>query len=91
MVHRTNQDQDRLVTETQSFIVKIWLEETAQGTGKAVWRGHITHVPSHERGYFSSLDEVPFIIAPYLVRTGVDLGVLWKIRLWLRQRSNLKE
>ena len=34
---------------THSFIVKIWLEVTAEETRPAVWCGQITHGPSGER------------------------------------------
>ena len=34
---------------TLSFIVRIWVEETAEESGRSSWRGHITHVPSGER------------------------------------------
>lgn len=37
---------------SQSFIVKIWIEETAAEAGRVLWRGHITHVPSGDRCYF---------------------------------------
>jgi hypothetical protein len=55
----------------QSFIVKIWLEETAEEAGRATWRGHITHVPSGERRYLQRLDEIARFIAPYLQAMGV--------------------
>lgn len=51
---------------THSFIVKIWLEETVEETNRALWRGHITHVPSHRRQYFQALEEITAFIEPYL-------------------------
>jgi hypothetical protein len=56
---------------THSFIVKIWLEETAEEAGRATWRGHITHVPSGERRYLKKLDEITAFIRPYLQEMGV--------------------
>ena len=39
---------------TQSFIIKVWLEDTGEDTARASWRGHITHVPSGEKRYLKS-------------------------------------
>jgi hypothetical protein len=60
--------------DTQSFIVKIWLEETVEEAGRATWRGHITHVPSNERRYLQDLDEIEAFITPYLKKMGVRVG-----------------
>jgi hypothetical protein len=70
---------------THSFIVKIWLEETAKEAGLARWRGHITHVPSGDRRYLKDLDDVPAFMAPYLEKMNVHLGFRWKIRQWLHR------
>lgn len=72
---------------THPFIVKIWLEETAEEAGRAVWRGHITHVPSGERRYLKDLNDISAIIAPYLEEMGVELGIWWRVRRWLKQRK----
>ena len=74
---------DLLESKTHSFIIRIWLEETAQEAGQAVWRGHITHVPGSERRYLKDLDSIPVFIAPWLEGMGVKLGVGWRIRQWL--------
>lgn len=58
-------------TESLSFIVKIWLEETTEEAEEAAWRGHITHVPSQERRYLQTLDDAVDFVAPYLERLGV--------------------
>lgn len=68
---------------THPFIVKIWLEETAQEAGRAKWRGHITYVPSGERRYLQDLDDILAFIAPYLEGMGVNLGIWWRVRRWL--------
>lgn len=57
--------------ESHSFVVKVWLEESKEEAGEAVWRGHITHVPSQERRYFNALDDIIDFIGPYLERMGV--------------------
>ena len=74
-------------TTTNSFIIKIWLEETIEEAGRATWRGHITHVPSGERRYLENLDDVSTVIAPYLMEMGVELGTLWRLRRWINQRK----
>ncbi|MCI0396120.1 MAG: hypothetical protein L0332_30125 [Chloroflexi bacterium] len=61
-------------TQTHSFIIKIWLEETATEAEQARWRGHITHVPSGNRRYLQDLDEIKSFITPYLERLGIKLG-----------------
>ena len=51
-----------------SFIIKIWLEEEMDESDRAIWRGHITHVPSGERHYIQDLNAIPVFIEPYLER-----------------------
>ncbi len=57
--------------DTHSFIVKLWLEETAEENGRATWRGHITHVPSGTRRYLKDLEDIVSFIKPYLEAMGV--------------------
>ena len=60
---------DRLDAEpmmTLSFIVRLWLEETADEAGQPVWRGHVTHVPTGQRRHFAAPEEIPEIIRPYM-------------------------
>lgn len=71
---------------THSFIVKIWLEETAEEAGSAQWRGHITHVPTGKRRYLKNLLDVCLFLLPYLEEMNVHLGFLWKVRQWLRRQ-----
>ena len=76
---------DLFESSTHSFIIKIWLEESAEEAGQARWRGHITHVPSGERRYLKNLDDIVAFIAPYLEGMGLKLGYWWRMRNWLRQ------
>lgn len=76
---------DPLEIQTQSFIVRLWLEEDATAERAAVWRGHITHVPSGARRYVKSLQEISAFIAPYLKLMGVQLAA----RGWRRRWPNL--
>lgn len=78
---------DLYESNTHSFIIKIWLEETAEEASRATWRGNITHVPSGERRYVEDLDEIIVFIMPYLDRMGVKFGVQWWVRQWLKQRK----
>ena len=74
--------------QTHSFIVKIWLEETFEEAGEARWRGHITHVPSRERRYLKSLNDIALFILPYLESMKVPPGWSWRLWKWLCRTSN---
>ena len=76
-------------SKTHSFIVKIWLEATAEEAGRASWRGHITHVPDGERRYVKGLNEIPAFIAPYLEEMGVRFSVRPRLREWLNRWRQL--
>ena len=79
---------DQLEPNTHSFVLKIWLEETAQEAGHVTWRGHITHVPSGKRLYVEDLDKIILFILPYLETLGVRLGLRWRLRRWLNRNKN---
>ncbi len=64
---------DTLETTIQSFVIKIWLEETVDEAGKALWRGHITHIPSRQRVYLDELSEVIRFIIPYLEQMCIEV------------------
>lgn len=70
---------------TQSFIVKIWVEDCAEETSQGVWHGHITHIPGHERRYLKDLSEIQNFITPYLETMGVKPGRRWRFRHWFKQ------
>jgi hypothetical protein len=69
---------DLYESNTHSFIVKVWLEESVEEAGQATWRGHITHVPSGERRYVENLSEITAFIVLYLE----NMGVKRRSRLW---------
>ena len=72
---------------TQSFIVKVWLEESTGHGRRAIWHGRVTHVASGESRPMRRLGDVPAIIAPHLIEIGADVGLYWRLRCWLaRQR-----
>ena len=70
-------------SSTHSFIVKIWLEETAEEAGRARWRGYVTHVPSGKRRYLKDVRDVAAFVSPYLEELGVEVG------RWLRVKRRL--
>ena len=74
------------VPHTHSFIAKIWLEESVEEAGRAIWRGTITHVPSGERHYLRTLDDVTAFMAPFVTDMGVRLSLFWRVRQWWKQR-----
>jgi len=76
-------------SKVHSFIVKLWLEEACDETGRIVWRGYITHVPSGERRYLKRLSDIADFIACYLKEMGVEPRPHLRVGRWLR-RLNLK-
>jgi len=76
---------DSLEPDAQSFIVKVWVEDSAETSGQGIWRGHITHVTSQERRYLKNLGEIEDFIAPHLEELGVKLGVGWRVRRWFKR------
>lgn len=74
-------------SNTHSFIVKVWLEETVEEAGRATWRGHITHVPGEERLYLKDLDRISDFIASYLEEMGVEFGIRRQVRRWINRRK----
>jgi hypothetical protein len=51
---------------TYSFVIRIWLEETATATKPALWRGHITHVMTGKERYFDDLQDILNFISQYV-------------------------
>ena len=78
-----------LEPDTQSFVVKVWLEETVEEEGRAKWRGHVTHVTSGERQYLESLSGIATFIIPYLERWGVRFGAARRLRLLVLRKISL--
>lgn len=71
---------------SHSFIVKIWLEESAGAAEEPVWRGRITHVPGGERRYVRDLAGITAFIGQYLQSMGVTLPLRRRLRRWLGAR-----
>ena len=78
------ENMDSLESTSQSFIVKVWVEESADRDGPGVWYGHITHVSSGKRLYLKNLDGIRDFIAPHLAAMGVNLETPWRMSRWLK-------
>ena len=74
-------------SDVHSFIIKLWLEKAAGGESPAVWRGHITHVPSGERRYLKDLGGVTAFITPYLEAMGVEVSPCRRALRWLKRAA----
>lgn len=70
---------------SHSFVVRIWIEEVADDSGKAFWRGHVTHIPDGARVYFQDLDDLLVFVARYLHASGVPLPPRLRLKEWVRQ------
>jgi hypothetical protein len=75
---------DTSESKVHSFIVKLWLDETVDGTRKIVWHGYITHVPDGERRYLKRLNEIVEFIKQYLEGATTETGFMARFRSWLR-------
>jgi hypothetical protein len=68
---------------SHSFVVRIWLEDTAEETGEARWRGQVIHMPGGEREYVDDLESLCHFLAPYLKEAKRKRGlVAWLQRLF---------
>jgi|SRR3979409_334941 hypothetical protein len=74
-------------SKVQSFIVKLWLEESGDEAGKVVWRGYVTHVPDGERRYLKRLSDVTDFIEGHLKAIGVEPDHS-RFGRWLRRLSS---
>lgn len=70
---------------TQAFLVRIWSEPREIEHARPEWRGMVEHIPSGQRRYVKSLDELAAFIASYLASMGVKLEAYWRLRQWLKQ------
>ena len=68
-------DLDLVEVNTHSFVVKVWIEETALESKNPLWRGHITHVPSGNRRYLSHMNGIISFVKPYLKNIGIKFNL----------------
>jgi hypothetical protein len=76
---------------TRVFLVKIWVEERTDGKMKTKWRGHIVHIPSNERRYFSDLFDIILFVLPYLGKMGIRISLFWQIINWSRSKRKNRD
>lgn len=57
---------------THIFVIKIWLEDTADDLNLPIWRGHITHIPSDKRYPLKGMGDLIPLIIPFLDEIGID-------------------
>ena len=81
-------DMDLVELNTHSFVVKIWMEETATETKNPLWRGHITHVPSGSRRYLGHLNGIISFVRPYLKGMGIKFNLRSYVHNQLKRRMN---
>lgn len=70
---------------SQSFIVKLWLEETREESGSAKWRGRFQAVGAGQPKYFEKLMDILLFMTPYLERMDVRLPGWLRLARWLRR------
>jgi hypothetical protein len=75
---------DSLEFRRQSFVIKVWLDESETVFGETAWRGRITHVPSGESRYVTDLGEITSFIATHLQQMGARVKIQREQRSWLR-------
>lgn len=79
---------DELESFSQSYIIKIWIEEGSETGNHSTWRGYIVDVLSGNKRYLKNLDEISDFIAPYLEDMGVKVGIRRRISsCWSRMRK----
>jgi len=69
---------------THSFVVKVWLNNHSQRSGRAAWRGRITHVPSGQCRYFTKIADVDDFITAYLRQLGAKPTLWSRVLRWVR-------
>lgn len=77
---------DLTESDVQSFIVKLWIEGTAEVDQRRLSHGYVTHVSSGERRYVKDLDEITEFIVEHLEKAGVEAEKRWRMTLWSRRR-----
>ena len=74
-------------SKVHSFIVKLWVDESGDETGRVVWHGYITHVPGGERRYLKRLNDIADFIAEYLRENGAEPDPS-RVKRWLRRLNS---
>lgn len=56
MIHDVN--VARREPPSHTFLLRIWIEDMPEESGKLVWRGSIAYLPADDRGYVQSFDDI---------------------------------
>lgn len=75
--------QQMIESDTQSFVLKLWVDSQDDDGNQRFWYGYITHVPSDERHHFKSFGELNALLMPYLQEMGIRPPPIWRLIPWL--------
>lgn len=75
----------------QSFVLRVWLEESREEAGRTLWRGHITDIGTGERRYVQDIDGIVAFLVPRLSQMGASVGVRWRVQTWLARSSSPRQ
>lgn len=70
---------------SNSFILKIWTEETTAKGEPVSWRGSISHVPDGTRRYFMDLQTMADFVGDFIDSMGGDAGLAYHMRKVVRR------
>jgi hypothetical protein len=76
---------DLFEVNTQTFILRLWLERREVKNALPHWRGMIEHVPTGERRYFDRINDIPKLIKLFLKGAGKELHPHKSVGQWLKQ------
>jgi hypothetical protein len=68
-----------------SFIIKIFLDEDAEASDRAIWHGYITHVPDGEQKYLKDLGDALVFIKSYLQDRSKKLELFQQVKQWIKR------
>lgn len=63
-----------------SFIVRFWMEPSAEPGKPSQWKGFVENVEDEDHIYFSRLDDLMAFLANYLEKMGAKLDYATRIR-----------
>jgi len=68
-----------------SFIIKLWLEDEDRKTGRRIWRGYVTHVPSGAHRYLKRLSDIEEFIKEYIDDNEIQSSSRSRVSKWIRR------
>ncbi len=76
---------DFFETNTQVFIVRVWIEPRTDVTIAPEWRGVIEHVATHQRRYFKDLAPITDFVEQYLGQMRIRVSLRWRVHWWVKK------